>query len=48
MAYQSVLDQGFVHQTVDFANNDFFPITSMRPTNYGMCSQLFPSELLVR
>ena len=35
VAYQSSLDQGFVRQTIVFANNDFFPTTSLLPTNHG-------------
>ncbi|KAJ7057445.1 hypothetical protein C8F01DRAFT_1256708 [Mycena amicta] len=35
VCYQSDLDQGFVRQTTGFANNDFFPTTSLRPKNHG-------------
>ncbi|KIK52441.1 hypothetical protein GYMLUDRAFT_233483 [Collybiopsis luxurians FD-317 M1] len=35
ISYQSSLDQGFVRQTVSFANNDYFPITSLVPTHTG-------------
>ncbi|CAE6435774.1 unnamed protein product [Rhizoctonia solani] len=33
--YASHLDSGFVRQTTGFGNNDFFPITSLTPTNHG-------------
>ncbi|KIK52446.1 hypothetical protein GYMLUDRAFT_208034 [Collybiopsis luxurians FD-317 M1] len=35
VSYQSSLDQGFVRQTVSFANNDYFPITSLVPQHTG-------------
>ncbi|KAF8185891.1 hypothetical protein K438DRAFT_1765670 [Mycena galopus ATCC 62051] len=35
VCYQSSLDQGFVRQTLDFAGNVFFPITSMVPKKHG-------------
>lgn len=33
--YQSSLTNGFVRQSIDFANNDFWPATSILPTNHG-------------
>ncbi|KLO14875.1 Dyp-type peroxidase [Schizopora paradoxa] len=33
--YQSSLANGFVRQSIDFANNDFWPATSILPTNHG-------------
>lgn len=33
--YMSSLDSGFVRQTVGYADNDFFPITSLVPKKHG-------------
>ncbi|KAA1475652.1 Dyp-type peroxidase [Dentipellis sp. KUC8613] len=35
ISYQSSLDNGFVQQSVPFANNDYFPVTSFSPTKHG-------------
>ncbi|KAG0708650.1 hypothetical protein DFH29DRAFT_426704 [Suillus ampliporus] len=35
ICYQSDLNSGFVRQTVGYANNDFFPTTSLIPTHHG-------------
>ncbi|KAF8630219.1 hypothetical protein AX15_003045 [Amanita polypyramis BW_CC] len=33
--YQSSISNGFVRQTIDFANNDFFPLSSLLPQKTG-------------
>lgn len=33
--YSSSLDSGFIRQTIGFAGNDFFPITSLVPQKQG-------------
>jgi Dyp-type peroxidase family len=35
VCYQSSIDNGFFRQTVQYANNDYFPTTSINPTNHG-------------
>ncbi|KLO19635.1 hypothetical protein SCHPADRAFT_52072 [Schizopora paradoxa] len=35
VSYQSSLDEGFVRQTVAYGGNDYFPTTSILPTNHG-------------
>ncbi|KAH7335725.1 hypothetical protein B0J17DRAFT_719338 [Rhizoctonia solani] len=35
VCYASHLDSGFVRQTTGFGNNDFFPVTSLKPTKHG-------------
>ena len=36
VCYQSSIDNGFFRQTTGFANNDFFPITSLVPQKTGL------------
>ena len=36
VCYQSSLDNGFYRQTTGFANNDFFPITTLAPQVIGL------------
>jgi len=33
--YMSTLDQGFIRQTIGYAGNDYFPITSLVPIKHG-------------
>ncbi|KAG9123423.1 hypothetical protein FRC07_014957 [Ceratobasidium sp. 392] len=33
--YASNLDQGFIRQTISYAGNDYFPLTSLVPTKHG-------------
>ena len=35
VCYQSSIENGFFRQTVEYANNDFFPMTSIIPTKHG-------------
>ncbi|KAG8769979.1 hypothetical protein FRC12_004593 [Ceratobasidium sp. 428] len=35
VCYASSLDQGFVRQSVEYGNNNYFPTTSFIPTNHG-------------
>ncbi len=43
--YQSSLVNGFARQTMDFGNNDFWPATSILPTNHGMYCNARPDKL---
>jgi hypothetical protein len=41
VCYQSSIDNGFFRQTVQYANNDYFPTTGIIPTKHGeLCTLL--------
>lgn len=40
VCYQSSIDNGFYRQTTGFANNDYFPITSLAPDKIGLYNSL--------
>lgn len=42
VCYQSSIDNGFYRQTTGFANNDYFPITSLAPDKIGLYNSLPP------
>jgi hypothetical protein len=41
VCYQSSIDNGFFRQTVQYGNNNYFPITSINPTKHSeLCTLL--------